>query len=617
MRALAVGTNSVFVGGEFSTASGVARKNLAGFDAATGALRSFAGEVSDGGSATMFDPLGVHALLLIGSTLYVGGEFDQAQNATTTSTRLRGAAFSITDSQILAWNPSTNRLINGLARDADGADLFIGGRFSTVNVASDPRNGVAKVDEAAGTANPNWVAPLLGSTDLSTLMVFGSQVYLAGTVRVGAMETWPVASLSTVNNNAGLDIDWHPVPAGSVQSLAAAGSTVYIGSGAFIDNLPQPAIIGVDAATFPSDGTPSFAPALGRGREQLPSGQSTGVRAIATNGSDVVAGGTFTNVGGFDRRNLAAIDLATGQPTAFNPPMRGQFSGLTSVNALALTDDGLVWAGGDFITEGPEERIQLAAFDPVTGAIASFHRDPSGGALGGVSALVASGSTVYVAGNFTQVGGTPRRFIAAVRNVPGEPGTVLPFDVDVDGPVHALALAGDTVYLGGMFGSVNGSLAALKRDRRNLAAVDATTGIARDWDPDADNDVSALTVAGDTVFAGGEFAHGQPHDAAAAARRLRRAERRGPRVGPERRRAGLVARGPRAHGLRRRRLRERERWRAAGGHRRAGRADRRVGPAERRPDPRGAKRPNVAAGRGCGRARRIAAGRAVDGRHAS
>ena len=99
----------------------------------------------------------------------------------------------------------------------------------------------------------------------------------------------------------------------------------------------------------------------------------------------------------------------------------------------------------------------------------------------------------------------PRRNVAAFRNVPGEAGTVLPFDGDVDGPVHALALAGDTLYLGGPFTSVNGSIASLKRDRRNLAAVDATTGLARDWDPDADSAVNALTVAGDTVFAGGDF----------------------------------------------------------------------------------------------------------------
>jgi hypothetical protein len=512
VRALAVGTDTIFAGGEFATASGVARKNLAGFNAATGALTSFTGGVSfinnsNPTGGTPNDPLGVYALLLIGQTLYVGGEFNDAS----AQPRLHGAAFNITNSAVQAWNPSTNRVINGLARDSDGSDLFIGGRFSRVNSTFvDPFNSgtsrfaLAKVNEVAGTVDPNWLPPVQGSTDLTTLMVFGSRVYVGGAVRVGATDDpWPVASFSTVNNNAGLFINWHPVPTGGVQSLAAAGSTVYIGSGAFIDALPQPAIIGVDATTFPSNGTPSFAPALGRGREQLPSGQSAGVRAIATNGSDVVAGGTFTNAGGVDRRNLAAIDLNTGQPTAFNPPMRGMFSALTSVNALALTDDGLVWAGGDFLTEGPNQRIGLAAFDAGSGAIASFHRDPNG--VGGISALVALGSTVYAGGGFTQVGGMPRRNVAAFRNVPGEQGTVLPFDGDVDGPVRALALAGDTLYLGGTFTSVNGSLAALKRDRRNLAAVDSTTGIARDWDPDADNAVSTLAIAGDTVFAGGAF----------------------------------------------------------------------------------------------------------------
>jgi hypothetical protein len=100
----------------------------------------------------------------------------------------------------------------------------------------------------------------------------------------------------------------------------------------------------------------------------------------------------------------------------------------------------------------------------------------------------------------------PRRNIAAVQNVPGEQGTVLPFDGDVDGPVNAVALAGDKVYIGGQFTSVNGSIASLKRDRRNLAALDATTGLDRGWDPDTDNVVRALALEGDTVFAGGDFA---------------------------------------------------------------------------------------------------------------
>jgi trimeric autotransporter adhesin len=505
VRALAFGAGGVFAGGEFSQANGTPRGNLAAFFP-TGELTGFTGNVAGTGPHTLFDPLGVHALLLKGSKLYVGGEFNLANGVT----RLRGAAFAVGNSALdTSWQPNTNRLINGLALDSDGTDVFIGGRFSQVDgptlTADTPRNGVAKVNETDGSADPNWVAPLLGSTDLRALMVSGSQVYVGGSVRVSASETWPVASLSTVNNNAGLNINWHPVPAGSVQSLAAAGSTVYIGSGAFVDGLPQPAIMGVDATNFPPDGTPSFAPALGRGREQLPSGQSSGVRAIAASGSDVLAGGTFTNAGGVDRRNLAAMDLATGMPTAFNPPMRGQFSGLVSVESLALTSDGLVWAGGNFLTEGPDARAQLAAFDPNTGAIASFHRDPSGGVLEGVVELVASGVTVYVAGSFTSVGGVPRRNIAAVTNVPGETGTVLPFDVDVNGTVRALALAGDTLYLGGNFSEVNSGLAALKRNRRNLAAVDPTTGVTRDWDPDADNAVQSLAIAGDTVFAGGDF----------------------------------------------------------------------------------------------------------------
>jgi hypothetical protein len=91
--------------------------------------------------------------------------------------------------------------------------------------------------------------------------------------------------------------------------------------------------------------------------------------------------------------------------------------------------------------------------------------------------------------------------------VPGQDGTVLPFDPDVDGIVRALAIAGDTVYFGGQFTSINGAIASLKRDRRNLAAVDAQSGLDRGWDPDADNVVHALHVEGDTVFAGGDFAN--------------------------------------------------------------------------------------------------------------
>ena len=67
--------------------------------------------------------------------------------------------------------------------------------------------------------------------------------------------------------------------------------------------------------------------------------------------------------------------------------------------------------------------------------------------------------------------------------------------------VGTLALSGGTVYAGGMFNGIGGQA------RNAIAALDATTGSATAWDPDAgaNGQVWSLVSSGGTVYAGGQF----------------------------------------------------------------------------------------------------------------
>lgn len=136
------------------------------------------------------------------------------------------------------------------------------------------------------------------------------------------------------------------------------------------------------------------------------------VQAIVQIGTKIVAAGTFTTVRqtltgpDITRNYMFAFNATTGViDTAFNPNFGGP------VKSLA-TDGTYVYAGGSFTSVSGQTATKRVAKLTATGALVPGLRAPNNA----VNDVVLRGSRLYVGGKFTNVGGTatPRAALAAL-----------------------------------------------------------------------------------------------------------------------------------------------------------------------------------------------------------
>src|SRR4029079_8007837 len=161
-----------------------------------------------------------------------------------------------------------------------------------------------------------------------------------------------------------------------------------------------------------------------------------------------------------------------------------------SVRALVVTSGRLV-VGGVFDQIDGTTRTGLAAFELADGSLASWDPNPEGEGAS-VRALAADGSTVFVGGFFDGRAGAARHAIGAVD---ATTGVASPWDPDAQG-VRTIALDAGIVYLGGTFDEV------AAQPRHFLAAVDEISGEPTAWAPQPDSPVNALALDAATLFAG-------------------------------------------------------------------------------------------------------------------
>jgi hypothetical protein len=401
--------------------------------------------------------------------------------------------------------PAVAGAVSALVADGAGG-WYLGGEFT--HVGNVVRHNLAHV-----MADGSVDAAFDHGTDgrVRALAVVDSTLYVGGEFNVIAPATGTSPSnVAAIDLRDGSLVSWSPNPDSAVRAIAHLGGAVYIG-GDFTNLQPRFAGFAIDGAGLPATATPSALNLDVSGR----------VEVLTARDDSLYIGGRFTSIGGRPQSGIARLDLVGGQPTlsdAFRPDPT--VPGIAPVvKAIVVSDDAsLVWIGGSFSevlgAAGREPRNNLAAVRASNGTATQWAPNPNDV----VTALAVQGNTIYIGGYFNGVGpGALRAARAGLAALNLSSGNALELNPDVRSAdttidaVQSLVVTGDTLYMGGSFTHLGGV------DRGHLAAVDPQGGLTG-WTPTADDRVQALrfhnnSTFGPVVYAGGffNFVNNRPH----------------------------------------------------------------------------------------------------------
>jgi hypothetical protein len=114
-----------------------------------------------------------------------------------------------------------------------------------------------------------------------------------------------------------------------------------------------------------------------------------------------------------------------------------------------------IYLGGLFSRVGTGLVHRITAVDPVAGANTCWNPEVTDRpGLGSVKAIALSSNAIYAGGSFTNIGGQPRRYLAALD--PNCPGNATSWQPLLDASVDTLAVARGSVVAGGAFQRVAG-----------------------------------------------------------------------------------------------------------------------------------------------------------------
>ena len=432
--ALAVSGGDLFVGGVFNQvnvgaaipARQVARWNGSAWQA-----------LGSGGGNGVNDQ--VNALAVSGGDLFVGGFFSEAN-----------VGAGIPANKIVRWNGSAWQSLgsgggngvdgNVFALAVSGADLFVGGSFSSANVgATIPANRVARWNGSAWQALSNGGDIVVSG--VSALAISGGDLFASGgfTSAVGVaanqIARWNGSAWQALGSGSGNGVSAYVV------ALAVSGDDVFVG-GAFVS-------AGGIAANCIARWNGSTWQALGSGGGN---GVNSQVNALAVSGGDLFVGGLFNqaNVGAA----IPANRIARWNGSAWQALGSGGGNGVNSSVSALVVSGGELYVGGSFTQANVGASIPANGIARWSnGTWQALGSSGGNGVNGAVFALAASGGDLFVGGSFIEANvgaGIPANRIArwngSAWQALGSGG-----GNGVDSNVNDLAVSGADLFVGGSF----------------------------------------------------------------------------------------------------------------------------------------------------------------------
>jgi Domain of unknown function (DUF5122) beta-propeller len=275
VRALAVDSTWLYLGGDFTAVRGTMRAHVARVNRTSGALDTTWNVTTD---TTVRD------MVLVGNTLYLVGDFTKVNGVA----RKRAAAVSTADTGSLDANfhPSLTNKVYAVA--AGAGRIFLGGNFTTVN-------GTARSFMAAVDANGQLTGSAFNSINdvVLDLSVAGTQVFAAADGGFNSVAAW---------NVSGGAMTWRNRANGDVQAVVYARGNAYFGfhDGFSINGVPDTSLR-LLAADAGSGAITPFAPQ---------SSGNVGVLALSSDGPYLAAVGKFPKMGGVSVKSVAVFVCA-------------------------------------------------------------------------------------------------------------------------------------------------------------------------------------------------------------------------------------------------------------------------------------------------------------------